>query len=181
MPSLLEAWRGATRRPALELPTRWILKPRDPQKAISDLARGHVEHLERHVTVEEHEGFLEHSLQWGRGPRLCLGLFAACDALGLGFVRGVPRHIYVERWDAELLRKFGLAPAEGADRIDVVLRRPRFPEAVFRAAVRRDGVPVSDVLQAWLDVGDHPARGQEQAEHLWNNAIQNHVRKDEFA
>ena len=28
-------------------------------------------------------------------------------------------------------------------------------EAVFRAAVMRQGVPVSDVLQVWLDVSTH--------------------------
>jgi hypothetical protein len=30
----------------------------------------------------------------------------------------------------------------------------------------RDSLPVSDVLQVWLDTSAHPARGQEQADEI---------------
>ncbi len=46
---------------------------------------------------------------------------------------------------------------------DVYVRIPSAPQSVFRAAVRRDGVLASDILQVWLDVADHPARGKAQA------------------
>jgi hypothetical protein len=48
----------------------------------------------------------------------------------------------------------------------VYVRIPENPEAVFRAAVERDGVPVSDILQVWLDVSNHPARGKAQADEI---------------
>jgi hypothetical protein len=35
----------------------------------------------------------------------------------------------------------------------------------------RDGVPVADVLQCWLDVADNPARGEEMAAHLHERVI----------
>ncbi len=48
---------------------------------------------------------------------------------------------------------------------------PRYPAAIFRAAVMRDGVPTADVLQCWLDVSHHPSRGVEQAEHLYRRVL----------
>jgi hypothetical protein len=49
---------------------------------------------------------------------------------------------------------------------DVFVRVPKNPEAVYRAAVARDGVPATDILQVWLDVSNHPARGKDQADLL---------------
>ena len=46
------------------------------------------------------------------------------------------------------------------------MRVPTVRESVFRAAVIRDGVPVADGLQVWLDVSSHPARGEAQAEEI---------------
>jgi hypothetical protein len=46
---------------------------------------------------------------------------------------------------------------------DVYVRIPSAPQSVFRGAVRRDDVLASDILQVWLDVTDHPARGRAQA------------------
>jgi hypothetical protein len=43
---------------------------------------------------------------------------------------------------------------------------PSNKEAVFRAAVLRDDLPVSDVLQVWLDASVHSARGREQADEI---------------
>jgi hypothetical protein len=93
-------------------------------------------------------------------------LFAAADALGLGFVHGVPPHVYLEWLDDAVLRQLGLS-IEDADRNpDAYIRIPANPEAVFRAAVVRQGLPVTDALQVWLDVASHPARGREQADQI---------------
>jgi hypothetical protein len=35
----------------------------------------------------------------------------------------------------------------------------------------RDGLPLSDVLQVWLDVSAHPARGREQAAEIRRQAL----------
>lgn len=43
-------------------------------------------------------------------------------------------------------------------------------EAVLRLATTTDGVPVSDVLQTWLDVSAHPARGRLQADVIRKRA-----------
>jgi hypothetical protein len=42
---------------------------------------------------------------------------------------------------------------------------------VFRASVLRDGVPVCDILQVWLDVAGHPPRGREQADEIERRAL----------
>jgi hypothetical protein len=85
---------------------------------------------------------------------------------GLGFVHGAPPHIYLERLDPDALGQLGLSVENADYRSDVYVRIPENPEAVFRAAVERDGVPVSDILQVWLDVSNHPARGKAQADEI---------------
>ena len=109
-----------------------------------------------------------------RDERACLALFAAADALGLGFVDGVPPYVYVPRLDAP--RSGGapaawkhLTPAAPGEAPDVIVRQAPAPQSVFRGAVRAraldtDDVPACDVLQVWLDVSAHPARGREQAD-----------------
>jgi hypothetical protein len=42
---------------------------------------------------------------------------------------------------------------------------------VFRAAVPCDGVPVSDVVQVWLDAGAYPSRGPEQADMIYRKVL----------
>ena len=65
----------------------------------------------------------------------------------------------------------GLSP-EGAEQSpDVYVRVPAFRESVFRAAVVRDGVPVADILQVWLDVRSHPARGEAQAKEIRHRVL----------
>jgi hypothetical protein len=65
----------------------------------------------------------------------------------------------------------GLSPEGAEHRADVYVRVPAFRESVFRASVVRDGVPVADILQVWLDVGAHPARGEEQAEEIRHRVL----------
>jgi hypothetical protein len=101
----------------------------------------------------------------GNSPRVCLGLFAAAEALGLGFVHGVPPVLYVERIEPELIQQLGISK-ERAEQPDLYLRIPAHKESIFRAAVDQKGVPVSDALQAWLDVSNHPSRGKEQADRI---------------
>jgi len=99
-------------------------------------------------------------------PRFCVGLFAAAEELGFKFVHGVQPHLYIERIDREALRGLGLSLEPAGHEADVFVRVPKYPEAVFRAAVERDGVPTSDIVQIWLDVSNHPARGKDQADLL---------------
>jgi hypothetical protein len=103
--------------------------------------------------------------------RACVGLFTAARAMGLGHVQGVPLHIYVDDLQSESLKKAGLMKAGPGDRVDVVLRRPSVRESVFRGIVSIDGLPASDVIQIWLDVSKHPARGKEQADVIYRRVI----------
>lgn len=100
-----------------------------------------------------------------RGGSACLALFAAADAMGLGFVRGVPPYVYVRKLGSEAVRsRNNLVPAERHESPDLYLRKAPAPRSTFRGMVKRDGVSISDIIQIWLDVSLHPSRGQEQAD-----------------
>jgi hypothetical protein len=122
-------------------------------------------------TLERDGGRLPSVLRSWREPRVCLGLHAAAQALGCGVVHGVPPHIYLEEVGLAALRRLGMTLEPVRRAVDVYLRIPVAPEAVFRGAVRREGVPVCDLIQVWLDVAAHPARGDLQAERLWRRFL----------
>ena len=148
---LMRRWQAVYLRSVADLPMRWIVRGGSAQRLQESLrSLGSV----------------------GEGkPRVCLGLFAAADALGMGFVHGVKPHLYIEKLDATFLKRLGLS-SEGAEHApDVLVRVPLFREAVFRAAVKSDGVPIADILQVWLDVATVPARGPAQANELCNSVL----------
>lgn len=111
--------------------------------------------------------------------RACLALFAATDALRLGFVKGVPPHVYVERAQpANVAAWKSLRPCEPGESPDLVLRQAPAPQSVFRGMVRVEGVAASDVLQVWLDVAAHPSRGVEQAELIRQRILEPIVKRN---
>lgn len=148
---LLARWRAAAQRSQQRVGVNWIL----PGRAPLDRLRAALAKLRK----EEEQ------------PSACLGLFAACDALGVGHVRGAPVHLYVRHLRPELLDRLGVAIAHDGQQPDLLLRVARWPESVFRAAVNVDGVPVADVIQCWLDVSGEPARGAEQAAFIWRRVL----------
>jgi hypothetical protein len=147
---LLRRWQAANLRGAPQLPLRWII-PRKSERPL--LAALYAYNAQPDVKRES-------------APRACVSMFAAAESLGFGFVHGVPPYFYLESLDREVLSCMGLSPEGAEQRPDVYVRIPAFRESVFRAAVVRDGVPVADILQVWLDVSSHPARGEAQAEEL---------------
>lgn len=153
---LLDLWIAANRDAADEIPARWILKkgPDQLKSALRDYA---VPHSSRSVIKSV--------------PRCCLALFAAADALGYGFVHGAPAHIYLESLTLDALGRLGLAIDHSGRSPDVYIRKPADREAVFRAQVTRDGIPISDILQVWLDASTHPARGKEQAREIQRRVL----------
>lgn len=147
---LMHRWQAAHLRPAPELPLRWIISVKS----------------ERQLPAALHSYTAYPGVKQKLAPRACLGLFAAAESLGFGFVHGVPPYFYLENLDKAVLSRMGLSP-EGAERApDVYVRIPSFRESVFRGAVERDGVPIADIVQVWLDVGSHPARGAAQADEI---------------
>jgi hypothetical protein len=152
---LLRRWQAAHLRGAPELPLRWII----PVKS------------QRQLPAALHSYRVQPNVKNEPAPRACLGLFAAAESLGFGFVHGVPPYFYLESLDREVLGRMGLSPEGAEQRPDVYVRIPAFRESVFRAAVVRDGVPVADILQVWLDVSSHPARGEAQAEEIRHRVL----------
>ncbi len=97
-----------------------------------------------------------------------LALFASARAHGLGLVEGVPAYVHARHVsDAPP----GFAPAGPGDVSDLIVRRPRALQSVFRGMVRYGELPVSDIVQTWLDVAAHPTRGREQAELIWRKVL----------
>lgn len=108
--------------------------------------------------------------------RACLALFAAADALRVGFVRGVAPHVYVKHLDDVFSQSSKyIEPAGPGGMPDFILREAPAPRSIFNGAViagsGRVGSQVSDLIQVWLDVSSHPARGREQAELIQNRAL----------
>lgn len=100
-----------------------------------------------------------------RSDHACLALFAAAEALKVGFVHGVPPHVYVQRLDPPSIAAWkNIVPVEPNEAPDFIMRQAPVPESIFRGSVRVDDVPVCDILQVWLDVSSHPSRGQEQTD-----------------
>lgn len=158
---LMLRWQAASLRAGREIPARWILG--GGRDRLADALRSH-----QQVPPEGRQ----RKLPARPSVRMCLGLFAAADRLGLGFVHGAVPHLYVERADVQALRDLGLSLSEPGGAVDVFLRIPSKSESLFRGAVEVDGVPVSDVLQVWLDVHGHPARGRQQAEEIRRRVLQ---------
>ena len=163
---LLERWRGASNRSVREVSARWIIRGGETQ--LQSAVKSYASRMEAKPLRPEHF----------RGPRridslsrVCVGLFGAAELLGVGFVRGIAPHLYLERADAEVLKQLGLSLENAERNPDVQIRIPEYKESIFRPVVRRAGVPVSDIIQIWLDVSNHPARGKEQAEQIWKKVL----------
>jgi hypothetical protein len=169
---LLTRWIVADRRVAREIPVRWIIK-KDRHQLNAALKAYASEFSFSDVLKSKARA----SRKTNRPPRACIGLFAAADALGFGFVHGLPAYIYLERFDADILRNFGMSAQDAEHSPDAYIRVPDNPETVFRPAVVRDGVPVSDILQVWLDVSSHPSRGRAQADEIRKRVLGSLVAK----
>jgi hypothetical protein len=159
---LFSRWRAANLRPPREVAMRWVL-------------RGDTDRQLREALRARNAAPLNAPKRSGRGaktvPRACLGLFTAADALGVGFVQGIASHLYIEELSPEVFESMGLSMEGVSAPPDVYARVPASRESVFRGAVSREGVPVSDVVQVWLDASAHPARGAEQSELIYRRVI----------
>jgi len=91
--------------------------------------------------------------------RACLALFAAADALQLGFVQGVPPFVYVQRVHPSSLAAWkNLRPCEPGESPDVVLRQAQAPQSVFRGMVRAGDAAASDENDGRKRNSDDPLR-----------------------
>jgi hypothetical protein len=159
---LMNRWAAASQRRVLEIPMRWVLHR--GKKALGSALRSYQsERLMASPNLSDQES--------SPRARLCLALFEAADALGVGFVHGVKPYLYLERLNADVMKELGLSGNAEEKEADLFVRIPGNRESVFRGVVRKDGVPVSDILQVWLDVSQHPARGKEQGDLIWRKIL----------
>jgi hypothetical protein len=108
-----------------------------------------------------------------KSGRACLALFAAADALGFGFVSGVPAYVYVQRLTPPNIAAWkNLVPTKPGESPDLIMRRAHAARSIFRGIVRPNGMLSCDVLQVWLDASGHPARGQEQADLIRRRVLE---------
>jgi hypothetical protein len=170
---LLQRWLATNQRRVREIPVRWIIRGGENQLHVA---------VRSYLSTMEARSSRHKRAQGGRlleaAPRICIGLFAAADMFGLRFVHGASPHIYLERLDRNALGQLGLSVENADHRSDVYVRIPENPEAVFRAAVERHGVPVSDILQVWLDISNHPARGKAQADEICKRVLSGLFKKE---
>lgn len=102
-----------------------------------------------------------------RHPDSCIGLFAAASLLDSGHVADGLPWLYVRKLPEVPEHAWPeLVQAPSDEPPQLILKQAATPESVFRGAVQVQGARVSDILQVWLDVSSHPARGKEQADHL---------------
>jgi Holliday junction resolvase len=162
---LFERWPAASQSRVVDIPMRWIL--RRGNDALADALRSY---------VLASEGERSNIPRPGAPPvapraRACLGLFSAAEALGIGFVHGVQPYVYLERMNDDAIESLGLSAHGAEEHPDVWIRIPKNRESVFRGAVMKKGVPVSDIVQVWLDIAHHPSRGKEQADLIWRRIL----------
>jgi hypothetical protein len=170
---LMRRWQAASLRSAREIPVRWIIPSGNDQLLSAVRSYSSSMDAKRSRPRKPQAGRLVES-----PPRICIGLFAAADLLGFKFVHGAARHLYLERLDADPLKQLGLSVENANGRPDLYIRIPENKEAVFRPVVRHEGVPVADILQMWLDVSNHPARGKEQADQIWKRVLAPSIQKE---
>ena len=159
---LMNRWRGASQRRVVEVPMQLVLHK--GEKALRSTLRSY-------LSKESKPSRDSNEHPPSPRPRICLALFEAAEALGIGFVRGAKPYIYVERLNGDVVKDLGLSENAEEQDADIYVRLPGNRESVFRGVVEKSGLPVSDIIQVWLDVGQHPARGKEQADIIWRKIL----------
>src|SRR5258708_2497073 len=100
---LLDRWLSANRPRSRDVPAHWIIK-KDERQFLASVGQYAAE-----SRIDPKPKSRVQNRLVKVQPRCCIGLFAAADALGLGFVRGVPPYLYLEGLDPNLLQRLGLS------------------------------------------------------------------------
>jgi hypothetical protein len=95
----------------------------------------------------------------------------ACRLLGLKHSSAKSIHIYFWGNVATVASSLSLVPAEAANEADLFLVEPKYPKSVFGGRVVREGMPICDLLQCYLDLHNLPDRGREQADFVYENIL----------
>jgi hypothetical protein len=151
---LMRRWQAAYLRPIPEMPLRWIDQAKNEHQ-ISALFRA-----------------FDGEFSSGSAAPACLGLSAAAECLGFGSAKRVPsRFYYLGNLDRDVLRRMGFSPDDAEFRPNLFVRQLVFRRSVLKAAVTRDGILVSDIIQVWLDITSPLGRDQELADEIRQLAL----------
>ena len=104
-------------------------------------------------------------------PIACLGVSAAAQCLRFEPTQRFTPSFYLENVDREVLARMGFSPDDAEFRPDLFVREPVFRKSVFKAAVTRDGILVSDIIQIWLDITSPPAGDKALADEIYQRAL----------
>jgi hypothetical protein len=160
---LINRWLATSQQRVLELPMRWILHK--GKGALASALRSYALKSKQAQGSQKLGGQL-----LSPRPRMCVGLFDAAEALGIGFVHGVKPYLYLERMSPDVARDLGLSENAAMEQADLYVRIPGNRESIFRGIVMKE-VPASDILQVWLDVSQYPSRGREQADLIYRRIL----------
>ncbi len=149
---LMRRWQAAYLRPVLERPLVW--DPANNERQVPDALRA-----------------FNGESSSGSAPLACLGLSAAAQCLGFRPTQRIPPCFYLESLDREVLARMGFSPDGAEFRPDLFVRQPVFRTSVFKAAVTRDGILVSDIIQIWLDITSPPAGDKVLADEIRRRAL----------
>lgn len=162
---LMQRWVGANVKSRPDIPARWLI--RGGREQLPSALKAYIAWQE---SAKPNDKPLD-DIARNQSPLICVRGFAAAHLLGLGFVHGAVPELYLERLDPLALNELGLSLDCDPNVPDVLIRIPANADAVFRPLVMKGGVPVSDIVQVWLDVSPEPARGKEQAAVIWKRAL----------
>jgi len=109
-------------------------------------------------------------------PALIAGHHLACHLMKLGRSNVQFAKIYANRPVEEIMSALDLARDESSEP-QLVLAVPPVAQPILAGHVVCDGIPVSDVLQCYLDVRSSLARGNEQAEFILEKILMPHFER----
>jgi hypothetical protein len=104
-------------------------------------------------------------------PIACLGVSAAAECLRFEPTQRFTPSFYLENVDRRVLASMGFSPDDAEFRPDLLVRAPFFRKSVFKAAVTRDGILVSDIIQIWLDITSPLAGDTALADEIHQRAL----------
>src|SRR5207237_10048147 len=98
-------WQASSQRRVVEVQMRWVLHK--GEKALRSALRSY-------LSKESKPSRDSNEHPPSPRPRICLALFEAAEALGVGFVRGAKPYIYVERLNGAVLKELGMSESAEA-------------------------------------------------------------------
>jgi hypothetical protein len=117
------------------------------------------------------DDLLEKMKSFDKSISLAISGHQACRLLGIKHSSARSIHIYFWGNVANVANPLGLIPAESPSEANLFLVEPKYPRSVFGGRVIREGIPVCDILQCYLDLYNLPDRGREQADFVFENIL----------